>query len=101
MSPAARVGDMHTCPMVTPLGLGRYVPHVGGPVSPPGVPAVLIGGMPAATVGSLAACVGSLDQLSFGSKTVFVGGMPAVRQGDLTAHSGQVVGGDPTVLIGN
>ena len=29
--PAARVGDMHVCPMVTVL-----VPHVGGPILPPG-----------------------------------------------------------------
>ena len=46
MPPAARVTDMHTCPMVTAL-----VPHVGGPILPPGCPTVLIGMMPAAGYG--------------------------------------------------
>ena len=43
MPPAARVGDMHTCPMQTPT-LAGPIPHVGGPVLPPGCPTVLIGG---------------------------------------------------------
>jgi len=54
--PAARVGDMHVCPMVTP-GVPP-IPHVGGAIIPPGVPTVLIGGMPAACVGDMATCVG-------------------------------------------
>ena len=62
--PAARVNDMHVCPMVTVL-----VPHVGGPVLPPG-------GM-----------------------TVLIGGMPAARIGDMTAHGGTIVQGSFTVLI--
>ena len=68
MPPAARVGDMHVCPMVTP-GLPP-IPHVGGPVMPPGFPTVLIGGQPAA------------------------------RMGDMTAHGGSIVMGFPTVMIG-
>ena len=40
---------MHVCPMVKPGG----VPHVGGPIMPPGEPTVLIGGMPAARVGDI------------------------------------------------
>ncbi len=96
MPPAARVGDMHTCPMVTGL-----VPHVGGPVLPPGVPTVLIGGMPAATVGTQAACVGPPDAIVAGSITVIVGGLPAARAGDSTAHGGLLVLGEPTVVIGN
>lgn len=96
MPPAARVSDMHTCPMVT-----FVIPHVGGPVVPPGVPTVLIGGMPAATVGSMAACVGPPDTIMSGSTTVLVGGLPAARQGDRTAHGGLLVLGEPTVLIGN
>ena len=63
--PAARVGDMHVCPMVTVL-----VPHVGGPILPPGGITTLIGGMPAAQLGSMC------------------------------AHGGAVVMGCPTVLIG-
>ena len=65
MPPAARVTDMHTCPMVTGL-----VPHVGGPILPPGCPTVLIGYLPAA------------------------------RIGDMTVHGGVITLGCPTVMIG-
>ncbi len=97
--PAARVGDMHTCPMVTP-GLPP-IPHVGGPVLPPGVINVLIGGMPAATVGSMCLCVGPPDVIVRGSFTVLIGGRPAARMGDNTAHGGIITMGCPTVLIGD
>ena len=96
--PAARVGDMHMCPMVTP-GLPP-IPHVGGPVLPPGVPTVWIGGMPAATMGSMCVCVGPPDSIIRGSFTVLIGGRPAARMGDNTAHGGIIVMGCPTVLIG-
>lgn len=92
---AARVGDMHVCPQVTVL-----VPHVGGPILPPGCPTVLIGGMPAARVGDMALCVGPPDVIAMGSVTVLIGGQPAARMGDLTAHGGTVVIGCPTVMIG-
>jgi uncharacterized Zn-binding protein involved in type VI secretion len=93
--PAARVGDMHTCPMTT-----GPVPHVGGPILPPGCPTVLIGGMPAARVSDLATCVGPPDVIVKGSSSVFIGGKPAARTGDMTAHGGIIIGGLPTVLIG-
>lgn len=96
MPPAARVGDMHTCPMVNPGG----VPHVGGPITGPGAASVLIGGMPAARLSDMAACAGPPDVLVLGSATVLIAGQPAVRQGDGTAHGGVVVVGLPTVLIG-
>ena len=92
--PAARVGDPHVCPMVTVL-----VPHVGGPILPPGGITVLIGGMPAARVGDMCTCVGPPDVIALGSFTVLIGGMPAARMGDLTAHGGTIVMGCPTVLI--
>lgn len=95
MPPAARVGDNHTCPMVT-----GTVPHVGGPILPPGAPTVLIGGMPAARAGDLATCVGPPDTIIRGSATVLIGGMPAARVGDTTAHGGVIVVGLPTVQIG-
>lgn len=95
MLPAARVGDMHTCPMVTGV-----VPHVGGPVIPPGAPTVLIGGMPAARVGDMLTCVGPPDTIAMGSTTVLIAGMPAARMGDITAHGGVIVLGCQTVLIG-
>lgn len=98
MQPAARVGDMHTCPMQTP-GLPP-IPHVGGPVLPPGCPTVLIGGMPAARVGDMAVCVGPPDLIVSGSSTVLIGGQPAARMGDTTAHGGTIVSGCPTVVIG-
>src|SRR5260370_42676253 len=93
--PAARVGDMHVCPMVTVL-----VPHVGGPIFPPGGLPVLIGGMPAARVGDMAVCVGPPDVIASGSFTALIGGMPAARMGDLTAHGGVIAIGCPTELFG-
>ena len=98
MPAAARVGDMHICPMQTPAVVP--IPHVGGPISGPGCPTVIIGGMPAAVVGDMAICTGPPDSISKGSATVFFGGKPAVRQGDLTAHGGNIAAGFPTVMIG-
>lgn len=93
--PAARVTDMHVCPMITVL-----IPHVGGPILPPGCPTVLIGGMPAARMGDIVVCVGPPDVIVLGSFKVLIGGMPAARIGDMTAHGGMIVAGSPTVLIG-
>lgn len=98
MPPAARLTDMHSCPMVTP-GV-PLIPHVGGPLTGPGMPTVLIGGLPAACVGDLCVCVGPPDTIVKGSATVLIGGRPAARMGDSTAHGGTVVLGFPTVLIG-
>jgi len=98
MPPAARVGDMHVCPMVTP-GVPP-IPHVGGPILPPGCPMVLIGFMPAARVGDMATCVGPPDAIAMGSFTVMIGGMPAARMGDTTVHGGTIAIGFPTVQIG-
>ena len=91
---AARVGDNHICPIVFP------VPHVGGPVLPPGVPTVLIGNSPAAVLGNAASCVGPSDTIVQGEPTVLIGGSPAARLGDGTAHGGQIIQGLATVLIG-
>lgn len=98
MKPAARLGDMHVCPMVTP-GIPP-VPHVGGPILPPCVPTVLIGNIPAAVVSTQCVCVGPPDIIVIGSVTVLIGNKPAARMGDSTAHGGMIVGGLPTVLIG-
>ena len=95
-SPAARITDMHVCPMVNPGG----VPHVGGPILPPGAPTVLIGGLPAACVGDMLVCTGPPDSIIMGSATVLIGGKPAARMGDSTAHGGTIALGCPTVLIG-
>lgn len=96
MPPAARVNDMHVCPMMNP----GPVPHVGGPILPAGEPTVLIGGMPAARVGDMATCSGPPDSIVAGSATVMIGGLPAARLGDSTAHGGSIVVGDFTVMIG-
>ena len=93
--PSARVSDMHTCPMVTGV-----VPHVGGPILPPGCPTVLIASLPAARATDQATCVGPPDVIAKGSGTVLIGKMPAARMGDNTAHGGVIVLGAPTVLIG-
>jgi len=96
--PAARVGDFHMCPMVTP-GLPP-IPHVGGPVMPPGGVPVLIGGMPAARMGDMATCVGPPDVIIKGSAKALIKFMPAARMLDNTAHGGMILAGFPPVLIG-
>jgi uncharacterized Zn-binding protein involved in type VI secretion len=93
--PAARLTDMHTCPMVTGV-----VPHVGGPISGPGCPTVLISNMPAACVGDMAVCVGPPDTIAMGSTTVLIGNKPSARMGASTGHGGVIVLGCPTVLVG-
>ncbi len=93
--PAARVTDMHICPMVTGV-----VPHVGGPIIPPGCPTVLIGEMPAARMGDMLTCVGPPDTIMKGSPTVLIGGQPAARMLDTCEHGGMIILGCFTVLIG-
>lgn len=92
--PAARITDMHVCPMITVL-----VPHVGGPIIM-GSPTVFTGALPQARVGDALVCVGPPDVIALGSFTVVVNGMPAARLGDMTVHGGVIVVGLPTVLIG-
>ncbi len=96
MPPAARLSDMHVCPMVDP----GPKPHVGGPITGPGAPTVLIAGTPAAVVGDMASCAGPPDTIIAGSSTVLIEGKQAARMGDSTAHGGQIVVGAPTVIIG-
>lgn len=93
--PAARISDMHVCPMVTGV-----IPHVGGPIMPPGAITVLICSLPAARVGDMEVCVGPPDSIVLGSMTVLIDKMPAARLGDMSAHGGSIVTGAPTVLIG-
>lgn len=94
-TPASRITDMHTCPMVTGV-----VPHVGGPVSGPCAPTVLIGKLPAARVTDMCICVGPPDTIVRGSATVITQKMPQARIGDNTAHGGVLVVGCPTVIVG-
>ena len=89
---------MHVCPLVTP-GVPP-IPHVGGPVLPPGAITVIIGGMPAARVGDICLCVGPPDVIAMGSVTVLTCGQPQARIGDQTAHGGALVMGFPTVIVG-
>lgn len=92
---AARISDMHVCPMFT-----GPVPHVGGPIVVPGAPTVLIGGLPEAGIGSMCVCVGPPDSIVKGSATVLMGGKPAARMLDNCAHGGMIVVGCPTVVVG-
>jgi uncharacterized Zn-binding protein involved in type VI secretion len=125
--PAARVGDQvlqmtpHChAPMHPPAPVPTPVPHPGLPlmIIPPGVPTVLIGGMPAATLNSqtmpcmLPGCVpAGPGMVIIASVTVIIGNLPAARVNDMTLHSacvapipgpqGQIMPpGCPTVLIG-
>lgn len=94
--PAARLTDLHTCPFVEPTG----IPHVGGPISFPGCPTVLIGGLPAARVTDVVTCVGTVPDMIAGcNPAVLIGGLPAARMGDPTAHGGVIVVGYPAVLL--
>ncbi len=95
---AARVGDMHICPAVTPSV--PPIPHIGGPILPPCCPTVLIVGAAAARAGDNALCVGAIDTIAWGSPTVLIGGLPAARFGDPTVHGGVITQGCATVLIG-
>ena len=97
--PAARITDMHVCPMVTMAG-PVPIPHIGGPILPPGCPTVLIGKLPAAVVGGMAVCIGPPDAIAKGSATVLAGGMPLARVGDNCGHGGSIVLGCFTVLVG-
>lgn len=97
MPPAARVTDMHSCPMVNP----GPVPHIGGPILPPCAPTVLTCGLPQARVGDMAVCAGPPDVIVKGAMSVIVSGQPAARLGDTTAHGGVIVVGAPTVIIGD
>ncbi len=99
MPPAARITDMHTCPMQTPA-FPSPIPHVGGPITGPCVATVLIGSLPAAVVGDALTCTGPPDAIVKGSVTVMIAGRPAARMGDTTAHGGSIVAGFPTVMIG-
>jgi uncharacterized Zn-binding protein involved in type VI secretion len=96
--PAARVTDMHLCPMVTP-GVPP-IPHVGGPILPPCSPTVIIGGLFAARVTDKALCVGPPDMIVKGSMTVLINSLPAARVGDMTVHGGTIMIGMLTVLVG-
>lgn len=93
--PAARMTDMHVCPMVTGV-----VPHVGGPIIGPCWPTVLIGSLPAARLTDMAVCVGPPDMIAMGSMTVLTGSMPQARIMDPTVHGGMIVFGWFTVLVG-
>src|ERR1700740_1271486 len=95
MPPAARITDMHVCPMVTGV-----VPHVGGPILPPCAPTVLIGYLPAPRITDMATCVGPPDMILMGSPTVLIGNLLAARIGDPTVHGGVITVGFPTVMIG-
>jgi Uncharacterized conserved protein len=76
------------------------VPHVGGPILPPGCPTVLIGKLPAARVSDMAVCVGPPDTIIVGSFKTLIGKLPAARMVDTTVHGGTIILGCPTVLIG-
>lgn len=94
MRPAARLLDMHVCPM-----FDGPKPHVGGPIVAPGCPNVLIGGMPAARVGDMATCVGPPDFIRSGAWKVLIGGAAVARIGDNTVHGGSIVVGCSHVLV--
>ncbi|NER18525.1 PAAR domain-containing protein [Spongiivirga citrea] len=94
--PIATIGSMHVCPMVT-----GTTPHVGGPVSGPGAPNILVNGKPAALMGDICVCVGPPDTIAQGAPSVFFNGTPVACMGDMTAHGGTITVGEPNVIIGS
>ena len=97
--PAARVTDMHTCPMATPGT--PPIPHVGGPILPTCSINVFTGGLPQARVTDKCLCVGPVDMIVKGSNSVLVNGLPAARINDTTTHGGVIITGQINVLIGD
>lgn len=95
MKLAARLNDLHVCPMSD-----GNKPHVGGPILPGANTTVIIGKQPASVVGDTCTCSGPTDTISAGSSTVKIGKKPAARMGDDTAHGGKIVKGCPSVIIG-
>lgn len=92
MPAAARVADVST--------------H-GGTLVGPGVPTVLIGGMPAAVATDNHVCalpppghVPTVSIFPMGSTTVFIGGKPALRTSDTCLCGAAAAVGAPTVMIG-
>ena len=92
MPPAARVGDPTTHP---------------GVIVGPGIPNVLIGGMPASILNDTHACAfpplagpHPPNPVILGSATVLVGGQPAARVGDPTGCGATILVGCPNVLFG-
>jgi uncharacterized Zn-binding protein involved in type VI secretion len=96
---AARAGDPHLCSATTFL-----IPHVAGPLLPPGSKTVLVPGGRAATYAELATCamlgVTIPDVVTGGAATVWFDGLPAARHGDALAHGGTIAAGTPRVIIG-
>jgi uncharacterized Zn-binding protein involved in type VI secretion len=90
MPPAARVADLHACPV-----------HGGGPVLPPCEATVYIGYSPAARVGDKATCAGPPDVVARGEPSVIIGHKDAARQFDATAHGGKITTGCLSVVIGS
>lgn len=94
--PAARLTDQHVCPAITGV-----VPHLGGPITGPAMPTVIVCGLPASRLADFAVCLGGPDTVAMGSTSVLLGGLPATRILDSTIHGGLVLGpGCLTVLIG-
>ncbi len=96
MGLAARLNDLHVCPMANPNGS----PHVGGPILPGSNSTVIIEGALAACMSDQCTCAGPPDIIVGGSGSVLIGGKPAARMGDSTAHGGTIVIGATTVIIG-
>lgn len=87
--------------------LGDTTNH-GGAIIGPGIPTVLIGGMPAVVAGDNHVCVippppagpHPPTPFSVGSTTVMIGGKPVIRVGDVCGCGAASVVGEPTVMIG-
>lgn len=98
MPPIARVTDLHICPLFTPVPFVGLVPHIGGPIIGPGMPALMVSGLPAACVGDLCYCNLAVNTIVKGSLKLTIMGRPAAQFGDLTAHGGYIVTASPILM---
>ncbi len=94
--PAARLTDLHTCPMCA---------GVPAPIVWKCAWTVLTGKLPQARVTDMCVCLGPPppaggDPIVTGAWNVLVEGLPAARMTDLTGKGGAIITGLPTVLIG-
>ena len=94
--PIATVGSMHMCPMCS-----GYIPHIGGPVTGPGMPGVTINGQAVAVMGDMCTCIGPPDVIVQGCPGITINGVPVASVGCMTAHGGQITSGIPGVTIGS
>lgn len=93
MTAVATMACMQVCPMVTGI-----IPHVGGIVAM-GMPDMLVGMLPVATVGCVTVCIGPPGTIVLPLDPLFLlNMMPVAEMGSLTDHGGVITVGVPLMM---